>query len=158
MASLCEHTMQRALSRWEDSACIDTGEGRVADMLEEAKLAVQCRVAVVQFGPVQRPYLPDPKPTRVRFGALAQTPNLIWGLVQFRSELDILPCQTRSEPKPPIQGTHVMCHMTHDTFLFLRTPHQHFLTHIHLLSLQPYSLLPPPPPLSNSPYKLCPQW
>ena len=33
--------MQQALGRWEDSAWVNMGEGRVVDMLEETKVAVR---------------------------------------------------------------------------------------------------------------------
>ena len=38
-----------------------------------------------------------------------------WGLVWFGSGWDLFLCQTRSEPEPPIQGTHVTWHVTCDT-------------------------------------------
>ena len=40
IASLCERVAQRALSGWEDGARINTRKSRVADVLEEAKVAV----------------------------------------------------------------------------------------------------------------------
>ena len=40
IASLCEYDTQQALSKWEDSAWFDMWEGCVANMLEEAKVAV----------------------------------------------------------------------------------------------------------------------
>jgi hypothetical protein len=40
IASLCERVAQRALSGWEDGARVYTGKSRVADVLEEAKVAV----------------------------------------------------------------------------------------------------------------------
>jgi hypothetical protein len=41
IARLCERVAQRALGGWEDGARIDMREGRVADVLEEAKVAVR---------------------------------------------------------------------------------------------------------------------
>ncbi len=40
IASLCERVAQRALGGREDGTRVDTGEGRVADVLEEAKVFV----------------------------------------------------------------------------------------------------------------------
>jgi hypothetical protein len=39
-ACLCERVAQRALSGQEDGTRVDTGEGRVADVMEEVKVVV----------------------------------------------------------------------------------------------------------------------
>ena len=89
----------------------------------------------------------------VWFGALAWTPNLIWGLVWFGSGSDIFSCWTEAKPKPPIQGTHVTWYISVPAHspLALSDAHSPAVSSTLLPSSSP-------PSLSNSPYKLCPQW
>ena len=111
------------------------------------------RVAVVQFGLVWRLYFPDPK----------LDPGPVWGLsLNPKPHLGSSPVWVwfRYFPMPNWVRTQTSNsrHMTRDTSLFLCTPRQHFLTHIHLLPSNPTPFFPSLPLLSNSPYKLCPQW
>ncbi|KAN0127680.1 hypothetical protein V8E53_014520 [Lactarius tabidus] len=64
----------------------------------------QCmnRDAAVQFGPVRRPFLPNPEPDPRSGSGLTPNPEPLWGPVWFRSGSGLFPRRTRSEPEPQI--------------------------------------------------------
>jgi hypothetical protein len=82
----CGFTLHACLPEWVVSAVWGSDEG------------VLIRVAAVWFGPVQRPFSPNPKPKPGLVRALWPNPEPLWGLVQFGSSSGPDPFQTWTEP------------------------------------------------------------
>ena len=61
-----------------------------------------CRDATVRFGPVRRPFSPNPEPEPGPVRALRPNPEPRWGPVRFRSSSGLVAIRTWTEPRTPI--------------------------------------------------------
>jgi hypothetical protein len=62
---------------------------------------VTIRVAAVRFGPVWRPFFPNPNPNLGPVWALQLNPEPLWGPVRFGSGSGHFGSWTGTEPEPP---------------------------------------------------------
>ena len=84
--ALCQVNLRRPLHKI-GSPCLTpqfTGKGELRSPLIMTIVFVD-RVAAVRFGPVRRPFCPNPEPEPGSVRALRPNPEPLWGPVWFRS-------------------------------------------------------------------------